>query len=792
LHETDYVMLGASWITREIADEAVLSRVDAREGREVVGQKGSRDCAGILIPDYWPGDPQAFNYRLRRDNPEMTQGKDGTLKPDRKYLGAPGSGNRLYIPSGVTSERLADVKIPIAIVEGEKKALALWRLALHDADVPRFIPIAIPGVWSWRGTIGKTGGPKGERLDVKGPIGDLGRIPWNGRKVFIVFDVNAHSNDSVKWARKGIARELGTREAEVDLVNLPEDCGVNGIDDLLALWGPARVLELFEQAVSGSRFQVVRPPQFQSTAEGMLRITGKAGQLSQVLLTNYQAAITGNIQLDDGIESKREFEVEAQLMGRTYRFTIAADEFTSMDWPIKYMGVSAITYPNQREYARTAIQSFSLCAEKRCIYTHTGWRQLNGQWCYLYSGGAISASGLMENVEVCLGGSLAQSQLQLPADSEALIAAVRASLRWVDLGPPSITFPLLCAVYRSVMGGADFAVHLAGETGTFKSELAALCQQHFGTGMDRTHLPGSWSSTANSLEVLAFVAKDMLMTVDDFAPQGSATDVSRYHAAADRLFRAAGNGAGRGRLDSSAGLRESKPPRALILSTGEEIPRGHSVRGRLLIAEIAKGAIASADLSNCQGDARAGLYAEAMGGFLRWMAQDYEHIRTIFGAKVSEYRTNVFGPVAHARTPEIVSNLQAGFELFLAFAEACGAVSSQQRQGLSDRCCEALRDSGAAQSKHHAAAEPATQFIATLKTLLTAGRAHLATLGGTQPEWAPGSCGWRRENVIGRRTGTASDGLKGRIFILMPKPHTVWFSRLDGIPARSCPSAKRR
>src|SRR5260370_42080221 len=109
--------------------------------------------------------------------------------------------------------------------------------------------------------------------------------------------------------------------------------------------------------------------------------------------------------------------------------------------------------------------------------------------------------------------------------------------------------------------------------------------------MTRLHLPGAWSSTGNALEALAFQAKDTLFVIDDFAPQGSGTDVSRYHAAADRVFRAAGNHSGRGRLDSTAKLREPKPPRGLILSTGEDIPRGHSVRARLWILEVSKGAI---------------------------------------------------------------------------------------------------------------------------------------------------------------------------------------------------------
>ena len=52
LTEKDYAILDESWITRELADAAMLRRVETREGREVVGQKGSRDCAGILIPYY--------------------------------------------------------------------------------------------------------------------------------------------------------------------------------------------------------------------------------------------------------------------------------------------------------------------------------------------------------------------------------------------------------------------------------------------------------------------------------------------------------------------------------------------------------------------------------------------------------------------------------------------------------------------------------------------------------------------------------------------------------------------
>ena len=193
----DYIALASSWITPQLADLAMLRRVDTFEGREVVGQKGKRDCAGLLFPNYFPGETQAHSCRIRRDHPDFGE-KDGKIRQEKKYLAAPGSANRLYVPPGVALLQLQDVTIPIVIVEGEKKALALWRLANHEIDMPRFIPIAITGVWNWRGTIGKTAGPKGERLDVKGPIPDLNRIAWDGRLVFVVFDTNVHSNVSFR------------------------------------------------------------------------------------------------------------------------------------------------------------------------------------------------------------------------------------------------------------------------------------------------------------------------------------------------------------------------------------------------------------------------------------------------------------------------------------------------------------------------------------------------------------------------------------------------------------------
>jgi hypothetical protein len=121
----------------------------------------------------------------------------------------------------------------------------------------------------------------------------------------------------------------------------------------------------------------------------------------------------------------------------------------------------------------------------------------------------------------------------------------------------------------------------------------------------------------------------------------------------------------------------------------------------------------------------------------------YDEVRTAFEARVSELRGKALNSPAHARTPEIVANLQAGFDLFLDYAVAFGSVNAPERECLAQQCWEALCDAAAAQAKHHAAMEPTARFLDLLRASLSSGRAHLQSREGTIPERAPGACGWR-------------------------------------------------
>lgn len=246
LTQFDLDKLASSWISPELASIAKLFRVDSQEGAQIVGRsKSSGDYSGIIFPNIFPGQTKAREYRLRRDHPELEY-KEGQPRERNKYLSPPGRSNLLYFVPGTAPEDLADTNVPIVVTEGEKKALALHRLSLETEQ--SFLVIGLAGVWGWRGVIGKETAVDGSRTPVKGVIGDFDHIAWDNRAVYIVFDSNVHTNTSVATARRQLAQELCNREAKTFYVDIPVEAGVNGVDDLLALWGAQRVLELFEQA----------------------------------------------------------------------------------------------------------------------------------------------------------------------------------------------------------------------------------------------------------------------------------------------------------------------------------------------------------------------------------------------------------------------------------------------------------------------------------------------------------------------------------------------------------------
>ena len=486
-------------------------------------------------------------------------------------------------------------------------------------------------------------------------------------------------------------------------------------------------------------------------------------------LANFSARIVEQTTADDGAERALYLALEGTLRDGTPlpRVEIPAKDFADLQWVVPSWGTRAVIAagPGARDHLRAAIQSLSGDAPTRTVYGHTGWKNIGGGWVYLHGAGGIGASGAVDGIETRLPDSLSRFALPSPPDGDELRRAVRASLAILNVAPPRIAWPLLAAVFRAPLGACDCSLFLCGPTGVGKSELSALAQQHYGPAMTREHLPGGWSSTANSLESLAFILKDCLLTVDDFAPGGGANDVLKLHREADRLLRAAGNGAGRGRMRRDGSLQPARPPRGLILASGEDMPRGQSLAARLLSVAVKSGDVHFHELTGCQRDAADGLYAGSMAAFVRWLAGRYEGIVAGLAAERAALRALAGLASSHKRTPGAVADFGIGVRCFLRFAADVGAIDEPENARHWREAWDALRAAGAEQERHIAASDPVSRFLALLGSSIASGAAHVAGSDGDKPATAQ-AWGWRTEpgrngpewRPLGRRVGW-SDGI---------------------------------
>jgi len=487
---------------------------------------------------------------------------------------------------------------------------------------------------------------------------------------------------------------------------------------------------------------------YKETPHGLLWLKPTKDGAIPTPLCNFTARIIADVVEDDGVETRRLFEVEVVQGERRAAVKVSAERFASIAWATEALGARAILAPGQsvRDHVRVAVQVLSPDIKERRVYTHLGWRKINDAWKYLHVGGAIGIDGVVTGVEVHIPDALQRYVFPDPPSGQELIDTIHASLRVLTVAPGSIIAPIYASLWRAVLGASDFSLHLAGPTGQGKTELAALIQQHFGPELDARHLPASWSSTGNSLEGLAFVAKDAVLVVDDFAPSGSTNDVQRFHREADRLLRAQGNSAGRQRMRSDATLRAAKPPRGLIFSTGEDVPRGQSLRARLLVREVSPGTVNWETMSLCQKEAAEGAYARAMSAYLCWLAGRYEDIRAGLKDEVYKLRAEASVGDGHKRTPSIVADLAIGLRYFLRFVGETGALTSAEVERLWKDSWQALLEAGREQEQHQAASDPARRFIELLTAAIVSGRAHVASHDGSEPA-EPEAWGWRKKTV---------------------------------------------
>lgn len=665
-------------------------------------------------------------YLVRPDWPRMRDGRPS------KYVLPRGSRMVIDVPE-LAREHLRNPARPLFITEGAFKA---------DAGVSvGLCCISLTGVWCWRGT-NEHGG--------KTLIADFEAIAFNNRETYVVFDSDVMTKESVHAALERLVAVLEQRKAKVRVVYLPSGEGGTkvGLDDFLAAGNTVDdLLAYTESKVRPLPRRALERVDYVASEHGLVwNQSDDAGGVHPVPLTNFGAQIVADVMRDDGVESQRFFEIQSEHEGRTSTFRVPAKEYQSLEWVAEHVGAGAIVGPGYvvKEHTRVAIQAVSGEIPRRIAYAHLGWTQVDNQPVYLHAGGGIGPDGPVPGIEVDTHDRLELFELPEPPEGEEVITAIRASLSLLEVASAEVAYPTLAAVYRAPLGSCDHAVHLTGTTGLGKSAFAALAQQHWGAAMEGEQLPASWSATANYLEGLTFAAKDVLLVIDDLVLGSSRRDVEEANRKAERLYRAQGNRQGRGRMKADATLRSTRYPRGLACGTSEDLPAGHSLRARVNISEFSPHTLDWEKLTELQDLARAGLFAQAMAAYVRWLAADYEQRVGRTRERIAELRKRAYDSQLHRRTPSMIASLQVGFQSLLEFAQDAGAIGRAEASVLERESWKALGAAARAQLPHHAETDHPRRFLSLLASALTGGWAHLAddSTGG-YPDRGQ-DFGWRR------------------------------------------------
>lgn len=464
-------------------------------------------------------------------------------------------------------------------------------------------------------------------------------------------------------------------------------------------------------------------------------------------LGNFWARISHELMVDDGLNPPTvRYSLEGGLAtGQSLPpVQVEARTFSKLDWIADSWGMRPIiSLPPGKSYLLArAIQEISMEAVQReRLYTFTGWNEQEGKRGFLSASGLLSADGLNEQIRVDLGANnLRHYALPTPlADPQA---AIRASLDFLSLGPRKVTAPLWAAMYAAPLTSLrplNAVLSVYGTTQSGKSTLAHLALTHFGSGFIQGrdyHAPIDWTSTVTAVEAAMFLAKDVPLVIDDFAPQfSSLAEAHAMHKKAHYVVRSVGNRSARGRSRADLSQQNTRFPRGLVIMTAENPLIGQSIVGRMLYVGVEPGDILPVQGGSSQDDrltalqekAQQGWLAQAMTVYLQTLARNWESISAKFPALVDEASQSARQVKGlQNRLPDAYAVLAVSQELALQCFQEMGWVSSQEAEQISAENKAALLEIIRGQAEQVAAESPVRKFFTAIAALLEQRKIYLA------------------------------------------------------------------
>lgn len=563
-----------------------------------------------------------------------------------------------------------------------------------------------------------------------------------GRKVCVLPD----NDDPGRHHANDVAQHLLGIAGEVRLLALPGLPLKGDVTDWLDAGNDPKTLidlvkdaPLFQPTTMPSAAQIDFTEQYRIVG-GRICARTKVGRgddmaFDYLPLCNFDAAIIADVEMDDGEEITRHVTITGKLAsGRILpEIIIPTKDFDSLGWIPGKWGARPVleTGRSTKDRLRHAIQTLSAdsIVDKR-IFTHTGWRVIDGKRIFLHGAGAVGC----DDVAVEMPGRLAD--YRFPIDNAVDPKASMAEcIKLLDIAPMAVTAPIWSAMFLAPLSEIitpAFTLWVEGPSGSKKSTLAGLMLNMFGPTFHEKHMPADWLSTANHLEMLTFHAKDIPLVIDDFRPGESKMEEREMTDKAARIMRAVGNRQARGRLTKDRDSARAYIPRGMVIATAELGAIGKSVVARQLTVEVKKDDISLDLLSVAQG--KRAMYGYAMRAFIQGISASWETVSQELQKEMAD-RRRTGDRSQHSRLPDAVNALYCAFDLAMVWATEIGAITKQDADRRCAECNAALLDLARRQQQKVEEEDPANKFVSALITLihqrevLISGRTR-ADLGG--------------------------------------------------------------
>ena len=463
-------------------------------------------------------------------------------------------------------------------------------------------------------------------------------------------------------------------------------------------------------------------------------------------LGNFWARISHELMVADGLNPPTvRYSIEGGLAsGQALQpVQVEARAFDKLDWIADSWGMRPIiTLPPGKSYLLArAIQEVSMeSVQREKLYTFTGWHDCDGERGFLTASGWLGEEGLNDQVRVDLGSNNLR-HYALPKEEINSEEAVRATLEFLQLGPRKVTAPLWAAMYAAPLTSLrplNALLSVYGTTQSGKSTLSHLALTHFGTGFVQErdyHAPIDWTSTVTAIEAAMFLAKDVPLVIDDFAPQFSSLAEARMmHKKAHHVVRSVGNRSARGRSRADLSQQNTRIPRGLVIMTAENPLIGQSIVGRMLYVGVEPGDILPAagsgmdeKLTDLQKKAQQGLLAQAMKLYLKYLAKNWERIAKEFPILVDKAAQSArqLGNLQN-RLPDAYAVLAAAQEVAIGCFEDMQLIPWKDADEMIQENNQALLGLIQNQAEQVAAESPVRKFFTAISNLLVEGKVYLA------------------------------------------------------------------